>query len=196
KGSDNWPLTWADDDQLYTAYGDGNGFEPFVPKKLGLGLARVEGMADSFRGFNVRSATGEQYGDGARAKKASGMLCVGGVLYMWTRNAGNAQLAWSMDHGVTWRWSDWKFTMSFGCPNFLNFGKDYSGARDGFVYIYSQDADTAYDRVGRMVLARVPKEKIRDHAAYEYFVKLDPQGQATWSGKISERGSVFENPRA
>ena len=28
RGSDNWPLTWADDDDLYTAYGDGTGFEP------------------------------------------------------------------------------------------------------------------------------------------------------------------------
>lgn len=27
-GSDNWPNTWADDDALYTAYGDGWGFEP------------------------------------------------------------------------------------------------------------------------------------------------------------------------
>ena len=30
KGSDNWPMTWADDDWLYTAYGDGSGFEPLV----------------------------------------------------------------------------------------------------------------------------------------------------------------------
>ncbi len=28
EGSDNWPITWADDDNLYTAYGDGWGFEP------------------------------------------------------------------------------------------------------------------------------------------------------------------------
>ncbi|MCI0704539.1 MAG: beta-lactamase family protein, partial [Planctomycetia bacterium] len=35
KGSDNWPLTWGDDDHLYTAYGDGNGFAPFTPEKLG-----------------------------------------------------------------------------------------------------------------------------------------------------------------
>lgn len=27
-GSDNWPLTWADDDHIYAAYGDGYGFEP------------------------------------------------------------------------------------------------------------------------------------------------------------------------
>src|SRR5262245_4649572 len=28
RGSDNWPLTWADDDALSAAYGDGNGVEP------------------------------------------------------------------------------------------------------------------------------------------------------------------------
>lgn len=29
-GSDNWPVTWAENDVLYTAYGDGWGFEPKV----------------------------------------------------------------------------------------------------------------------------------------------------------------------
>ena len=49
KGSDNWPLTWADDDVLYTAYGDGNGFEPFVKPKLSLGIAKVLGGPLPFR---------------------------------------------------------------------------------------------------------------------------------------------------
>src|ERR1043165_9838884 len=53
KGSDNWPLTWGDDDALYTAYGDGNGFEPFVPKKLSLGLAKVTGTPPDFKGVNL-----------------------------------------------------------------------------------------------------------------------------------------------
>src|SRR3954464_13174528 len=43
RGSDNWPMTWADDDALYGAYGDGNGFEPFVPAKLSVGFAKVTG---------------------------------------------------------------------------------------------------------------------------------------------------------
>src|SRR5262249_31856824 len=136
KGSDNWPLTWADDDRQYTAYGDGWGFEPLRPKKLGLGFARVEGEPPGFKGENIPSPTGEQVGDGAKGKKASGILCVGGVLYLWTRNAGNAQLAWSKDHAQTWAWADWKISTSFGCPTFLNFGKDYAGARDDWVYVY------------------------------------------------------------
>jgi CubicO group peptidase (beta-lactamase class C family) len=48
KGSDNWPLTWADDDALYSAFGDGNGFDPFTPEKLSLGLARIEGGPTAF----------------------------------------------------------------------------------------------------------------------------------------------------
>src|SRR5262249_34939212 len=142
--SDNWPLTWADDGHQYTAYGDGRGFEPFVPKKVSLGLARVEGGPPEFKGFNIPSPTGEQLGDGAKGKKASGLLCVDGILYLWTRNANNSQLAWSKDHAKTWTWADWKFTESFGCPTFLNFGQNYAGARDEFVYVYSPDSNSAY----------------------------------------------------
>jgi hypothetical protein len=31
-GGDTWPLTWGDDGHLYTAYGDGWGFEPRIEK--------------------------------------------------------------------------------------------------------------------------------------------------------------------
>src|SRR4029450_1915423 len=50
RGSDNWPLTWADDNALYGAYGDGNGFEPSTKEKLSLGLARIEGRPETVRG--------------------------------------------------------------------------------------------------------------------------------------------------
>ena len=142
KGSDNWPITWADDDHLYTAYGDGNGFEPGISEKLSLGFARIEAGPTDFAGVNIRSPSGEQRGDGKAGPKASGMLMVDGVLYMWARNAGNARLAWSKDHASTWKWSDWKFTTSFGCPTFLNFGRNYAAAGDAYVYIYSHDNDS------------------------------------------------------
>lgn len=191
KGSDNWPLTWADDDRQYTAYGDGWGFEPFVPGKLGLGFARVEGNPPAITGENIRSPSGEQIGNGAKAKKASGILCVGGVLYLWTRNAGNGQLAWSKDHGQSWTWADWKFTTSFGCPTFLNFGKNYAGARDEFVYVYSHDADSAYQPANGMVLARVPRDKIVERTAYEFFTGFDSKKQPLWTRDIARREAVF-----
>jgi putative heme-binding domain-containing protein len=191
KGSDNWPLTWADDDSQCTAYGDGWGFEPFVPKKLSLGFARIVGDPPGFKGSNIPSPTGEQIGGGARAKKASGILCVEGVLYLWTRNAGNAQLVWSKDHGKTWEWADWKLSTSFGCPTLLNFGKNYKNARDDWVYVYSHDADSAYQPADRMVLARVPKKKIIQRNAYEFFAGLDGKQQPLWSKEIGERAAVF-----
>jgi CubicO group peptidase (beta-lactamase class C family) len=196
RGSDNWPITWGDDDALYTAYGDGNGFEPFVPRKLSLGFARVKGSPVEVVGENIRSGSGEQKGDGAKGRKASGLLMVDGTLFMWVRNAGNSQLAWSTDQAKTWNWSDWKFTESFGCPTFLNFGRDYTGARDNYVYIYSPDANTAYDVADRLVLARVPKERIRERDAYEFFVRIESNGDAIWSHNVVDRGAVFSNPSA
>jgi len=194
KGSDNWPITWADDDNLYTTYGDGWGFEPRTEKKLSLGIAKIIGIPPDFQGVNIRTETGERVGQGAKGAKASGMLCVDGVLYMLVRNVGNSQIAWSADHGKTWTWCDWKFTESFGCPTFLNFGRNYAGARDNFVYIYSHDSDSAYEPADRFVMARVPRDKIREQGAYEFFKGLDSADQPIWTKDIFDRGAVFINP--
>ena len=189
-GSDNFPLTWGDDDRLVTAYGDGWGFEPKIAEKLSLGLAVISGFPPSVSGANLRSATIEQRGDGAKGKKASGLLMVDGILYLMVRNAANSQLAWSADRGRTWTWSNWKFDVSFGAPTFLNFGRNYEGARDGFAYVYSHDSDSAYNPADRMVLARVPKDRIRDRSAYQFFEMLDG-AQPRWTSDIARRGAVF-----
>ena len=191
RGGDNWPITWADDGHLYTAYGDGNGFEPGIPDKLSLGLARVEGGPADFIGVNIRSASGERRGEGKAGQKASGMLMVDGVLYMWARNAGNARIAWSKDHARTWEWAGWTFATSFGCPTFLNFGRNYAGARDDFVYVYSHDHGDAYTPADRMVLARVPRGRIKDRGAYEFFEGCDTRNQPIWTADIAHRGAVF-----
>ena len=195
RGSDNWPLTWADDGHLYTAYGDGFGFEPRVEKKLSLGLARVEGGPRTFRGVNIRSEDMEQMGDGASGRKASGMLMVDGILYLAARNAANAQLASSRDRGKSWQWADWRFATSFGCPTFLNFSRNYTGARDEYVYLYSQDSDSAYEPADRMVLARVPRDRVLEEDGYEYFVETDERNRPRWSPNVEERGAVFEHQR-
>jgi hypothetical protein len=82
---------------------------------------------------------------------------------------------------------------SFGCPAFLNFGKNYEGARDGYVYVYSQDGSSAYSPYDRVVMARVPKDEIRDRRRYEFFKSLDSEGNPIWTADISERGSVFSH---
>jgi hypothetical protein len=195
KGSDNWPITWGDDGNLYTAYGDGRGFRPEVDRKLSLGLAEVSGSPPDVEGANIRSRSGEQLGASAAGKKASGMLMVDGVLYMWVRNANNAgeqcQLAWSTDRAATWNWSPWHFE-AFGYCAFLNFGQDYAGSRNDFVYMYSPDTPSAYGETDRVVLTRVPKGQILDKAAYEFYAGLDSGGGPIWSPKIGDRRPVYE----
>ncbi len=83
EGSDNWPTTWADDGNLYTAWGDGGGFGGSNSAgRVTLGVARVEGDASSYTGANVwgehQSEHPAQFGG-----KSYGIISVGGVLYMW-----------------------------------------------------------------------------------------------------------------
>ncbi len=193
-GSDNWPITWADDGHQYTAYGDGYGFEPYTDLKLGLGFARIEGGPEDFNGFNIRSKSGENTGFGPNGKKASGLLMVEGVTFIWVRNAANSQLGWSTDYCKTWEWSDWRFTEGFGCPTILNFGRHYSGARDRYMYLYSPDHDSAYENADRFVMARVPINQIRIREAYEFLQAIGDDGRPTWTSDIARCGAVFENP--
>ena len=189
--SDNWPITWGDDDAQYTSYGDGSGFEPYTDRKLSLGLAKVTGPPTGFHGVNIRSLTGETVGDGAKGSKASGMLMVKGVLYMLVRNSANSQIAWSEDHGRTWQWG-FHFTTSFASPTFLNFGRNYAGARDAFVYIFSQDGASAYQSDDALVIARVPRDRIRDRPAYEFLAGFNSSGQPRWTQDINARRPVFQ----
>jgi hypothetical protein len=190
-GSDNWPITWADDGHQYTAYGDGHGFEPYLDGKLGLGLARIEGGPEDFVGVNIRADV-ENSGYGPNGEKASGMLMVEGVIYMWLRNAANSRLVWSEDYCKTWMEADWKFTDGWGCPTLLNFGQHYAGARDDYVYLYSPDHDSAYENGDRFVMGRVAKDKMRDREAYE-FLQSVADGEPVWTSDITQCGAVFEN---
>ena len=195
---DNWPVTWADDDALYTTWGDGTGFEPKVEKKLSLGFARVIGRPDAFTGINVRSPT-EQLGQGRAGKKGWGMLCIEGVLYLWLghadSNGASAQLAWSHDHARTWTFAGWKFA-ELGLVGFVNFGQDYAGARDGFVYAYSHDGPRADTPADRFILMRAPKDKLASRESWWFFAARDAAGRPVWTRDIHKRGGVFQHPGA
>ncbi|MDR6550086.1 hypothetical protein [Paenibacillus qinlingensis] len=197
-GSDNWPVTWADDDRLYTLYGDGYGFDPVLEEKLGLGFAYVTGNPPDVQGINVRSGSGENQGYGRQGKKGSGVLMVDGILYAWLFHAdekgGQAQLTWSTDHAQTWNFSDWKFE-AFGLCAFINYGKNYSDARDDYVYTVTHDHPKADVPSDRMILMRVPKDRIGEREAYEFFKALDEE-TPIWTKEIEERGAVFEHQDA
>jgi hypothetical protein len=198
KDGDNWPVTWGDDDAIYTTWGDGTGFPPKVERKLSCGFARITGSAEDFTGVNIRSPA-EQLGEGRNGKKGWGILAVGSTLYLWFGHAdnkgGTAQLAWSRDHARTWTFADWQFA-EFGLVGFVNFGKGYEGARDDFVYAYSHDGPRADTPADRFILMRAPKSDLTRRTSWEFLEGLDKAGQPRWTADVRRRGVVFTNPGA
>lgn len=192
-GSDAWPITWGNDDILYTTYSDGFGFTPGLPAKVSLGFGKVEGYPPKLSVTNIRSSD-EQYGYSETGKKASGMLMVDGILYMWARNADNAgkasQLAWSNDKAKNWQWADWKFN-EFGYCTFVNYGMDYSDARDGYVYVVSHNNPSAYNAANSMILMRVNKNSLKNRSAFEFYKGRDENGLPIWTSNVDERQPVF-----
>jgi len=192
-GGDNWPITWADDDAIYTTWGDGWGFKPKVPNKLSMGFVCIVGEPGNFTGMNIRSPA-EQLGGGRNGRKGWGIISVDGVLYLWMghadRQGGQAQLAWSHDHARTWIFANWKFPQ-FGLMGFVNYGKDYKGARDNYVYSYSHDGLLADTPADHFVLMRVPKNRITEQESWEFFERINKAGRAVWTSDINRRGAVF-----
>ncbi len=212
EGSDNWPTTWADDGHLYSAWGDGGGFGGTNNKgRVLLGVARIEGDAENYLGRNIwggiKSDHAAQF-----TGKSYGILCVKGVLHLWVAHQPNphlreCQLAESKDHGQTWRLADWSFRYAdqLTIPTFLNFGRDYAGARDGYVYSYfihptwgpgrSTTGNYGFDvhKPGRVYLARVPKDAILDRNRYEFFSGFQDEGTPEWTAKITDKKPVFED---
>ena len=195
-GSDNWPMTWAQDDYLYAAYGDGLGFEPSLPYKLGMGFGKIKGDPDNFTCENIRS-DGENQSWGGAGQKASSLLALDDNIYLWVRNAdlkgAKSRLACSNDRQKTWNWCDWLFE-EFGHIAFVNYGKNYQGARDNYVYMITHDNPSAYTFSDHFILMRAPKDKLTDRSAYQFYKGSDSAGNPLWTSDIHQRRPVFTNP--
>ncbi|WP_143549125.1 DUF4185 domain-containing protein [Rhodopirellula bahusiensis] len=211
-GSDNWPVTWADDGHLYTAWGDGGGFGGTNSEgRVKLGVARIDGNVEGYSGINIWGGFKPQKPpqfDG----KSYGIISVDGVLYMWVaaqpaRHMESSAIAQSTDHGMHWKLADWKYTFEdeLSVPTFLNFGQDNSGARDEYVYSYLIEptwgpgtlpqTEHGFDvhKPGRIHLTRVPKELVFQRDRHQFFAGFATDGSATWSSNIEAKQPVFED---
>lgn len=223
QGSDNFQLTWSDDDHLYGAWGDGGGFGGSNSSgRVGLGVARIEGPANGYRGFNV-------WGGHAPENRATfdgkswAMISVNGVLYMWLvpdKPDGKAyrnhyeyvELCSSRDHGATWVKSNWRFQQSenLSIPTFLNFAKDNAGMPERFGdYVYSyfvrpgsttmeqegpRSVGLIIHQPGAIFLCRIPSHKLPGlKSEYEFYRGHAPSGKPLW-GSVQEKRPVFEDP--
>ncbi len=200
-GSDNWASTWAADGNLYFTWGDGGGMGGTNSEgRVSLGVARIIGDPENFTAQNVwggKNGENEATFDG----KSLGILSVNGTLYMW-RGPGSGWNAWeetwlakSEDMGATWTLSSapfFTYTDGFSKATFLNFGKNYAGARDNYVYIYAPDASAGKDvSQTKVSMARVDKAQIENRAAYEFFKGLDGDGNPQWTSDVGLRQAVF-----
>jgi len=204
-GSDNWPITWADNDHQYTAWGDGGGFGGTNSEgRVSLGVARVEGSGTSYNGTNVWGGISPE-NPAQFNGKSYGILSVGGILYMWATtethpHTAEVTLAYSTDHGAHWTESSVKFFNSenMTIPTFLNFGKNYAGARDGYVYSYFihstlTTSSFGVSKPGRIYLSRVLNADILDKSKYEYFSGMSGNSP-TWTSSLNSKKPVFEDP--
>jgi hypothetical protein len=197
---DNWPLAWGDGGRLYTSYADGNGFSE-GPVNYTLAFATVSGVPPDHSGHDFRSDADTPVGWGKEGIKASGLLMVDGVLYLWVRNYvvgddwRHSRLARSADHGRHWTWADWHFGGTFGCPEFVQYGPNYHGARDSYVYVVSQSGDSAYDFDPGVVMARVPRDRVMERDAYEFYAGVGAGTEPAWSPDVDRRQPIFTDPR-
>lgn len=182
---------------------------------MSLGFARIEGPPTGFATKNVwggKDAENRAIFGG----KVGTMLSVDGVLYataggVWPGASGvstwaspnESRLMWSADLGRTWQAANWKFADSadstFAPDSFVNFGRDYAGARDSFVYLYGGTAwwtgSSRQVHVSKeKYLARVPMDQIRNRASYEFFKDLERNGTPSWTANVAERKPVFADP--
>jgi hypothetical protein len=205
-GSDNWQLTWAADDHQYGAWGDGGGFGGTNSDgRVSLGVARVEGPSTGYKGVNVwggKNALNRADVDG----KSWGMIAIGRELYMWVVPGSpldvmqrEARINRSDDLGATWKPASWAFARAddLTIPTICQFGRGYSGARDGYVYHYFiHPRSTVSDHIqkpGTVYLARSPKARLMDRNAYEFFAGMS-KGKPAWTGDVSAKRPVFEDP--
>jgi hypothetical protein len=198
-GGDTYPMTWADDDQLYGSSGDPN----YDKKYDGFDTVKLVGTPPSvtLEQTNPMHAWTGSAGWGA---KPTGMICVDGALYLaiqnvlgwrppaWRRHSqhgSDATILVSRDKGRSWapERQDLREPMfpgnRFGGPAFVNHGKDHALARDDFVYAISSDQ---WDNGTDLRLGRVPRDRIDLTRAWQWASGWRANGEPEWSGYLND----------
>ena len=209
---DLWPMCWADDDNLYTANGDGTAFAG-GSSRFDLAVSRLTGAPPSMTGTTINTNVGTNYSGNGYNRKPTGMLCINGTLYLAFQNlnlstfndAPTASIAMSTNHGTSWTWDT--NTPMFGAPGnansplaykfttifFLDFGKNSANAIDGYVYAYGLDNNWRSQTA--MYLARVPSNAVMTRSSWQFYSGSNANGTPMWSSDITQKTSVLTDQR-
>lgn len=82
---------------------------------------------------------------------------------------------------------------AFSLLSVLQMGKNYEHNRDGYVYVYAPNGNTE-GSMNELVMFRVPKTRILERGAFEYFAGTESGGGARWSRDIEARRPVHSFP--
>jgi hypothetical protein len=191
---DTFPMTWADDGEIYTSAGDPN----WGQSHWGLDVEKFTGGPTDYQITKLNEMP-DYTGWGGNGPKPSGMICVDGVLYLayqnllrvkppaWglkSQNGTDAQIVYSSDKGFFFRpqITDTPQPMfpghKFGGPAFINFGQNNANARDHYVYAISNDQ---WDNGSNVRLGRVPNDSIMRREAWEFVGAWTSDGEPVWT---------------
>lgn len=212
---DMWPITWAADGNLYGAAGD-NSHSPMNFWKIvgepttgwGICLFLIDNMP-----IEVSSYCRIPPSDPKNGVKPAGLLSIEGTIYFAVEamNYGeNPQFnrqrnvhGWIIttdDYGRTWNReatpTDF-FSGRLSSCHFLQFGRDYRGARDDYVYAYfpaADDGNSYWENGDCLLLGRVPKDQILRREAWEFVVELTEAVQPKWDRDDSRAVPIFRYP--
>jgi hypothetical protein len=178
EGSDLWPVTWGQDGNVYTFFGDGGGFGGDDHRgRTSFGVAMITGPPplNAAAEINLYGGFLPRY-PSRLSGKARALIAVGSNFYAIAglyrssdaKSSGPRPISGSPEHvemvysphdAHSWRDSGWTFCSSetgaaFAgdgafCPSgFINFGAGNAGARDGYVYLLG--TSPASDRAAGM----------------------------------------------
>ena len=207
---DLWPTCWADDDNVYTASGDGTAFYGGNATHA-LAVSRLAGMPPNLVGTSLARNVGTDWNGSGYTVKPTGILCRNGSLYLAFQNldavsfssAPAASIARSDDHGSTWTW-DTKTPMFGGTSKnqqqplfttifFLDFGKNSAYALDSYVYAYGLDNNWRSQTA--LYLARVPASSVQTRSTWQFYSGMDSSGTPQWSSNIGQKTAVLTDTR-
>ena len=209
---DLWLCTWADDDDLYSIADDTLGVDRVCNSNLA--IHKVKGTPPDHKVITINPMT--EYGrfqehDGLDTWKGNGLVCIEGVLYLAvSQHSGamdfpdnvqrtyDATIVKSTDYGKTWsKKPEVGKAMfpgtRFSTPFFVQYGKNYDGAMDEYVYAVSNLG--TWNNGNFMVLGRVLRDKIADLSAgdWEFFTTADAKNVPSWSKDFGKAGAIFKH---
>jgi hypothetical protein len=192
-----WHISWAADDRQFVSLGGGMGWSD-NPERVY--ISRILAISDGPQNATFQDISG--YPDHLQSSRDENTpppyICFGTIALDGR--------TWCNQDGLTpvtsegWDSRSRKSMLFFEEPqntfsllSVLQMGRNYEANRDGYVYIYACNGNTE-GTMNQLVLCRVPKGRIVDRLAYEFFSGLRSDGSANWTKDINARGVVHTFP--